>query len=1148
MSLRESPSHWKEVRFMMRRFTSLTLAFLIGCLLCALVHAQTVTVSPTSLSFGSQVVSTTSAAKAVTLKNGQSVVLTISSIAASGDYAQSNNCGTSLAAGASCIISVKFTPTTTGTRTGTLTVTDNASNSPQTVSLTGSGVLPAALTPTSLSFGSQVVGTTSAAKTVTLKNNQTVSLAISSITTSGDYAQTSTCGTSLATGTSCTISVTFTPTTTGTRTGTLTVADSATNSPQTTTLTGTGLIPASVAPTSLGFGSEVVNTTSVAKIATLTNNQAVALNISSIATTGDYAQTNACGASLAAKASCTISVTFTPTTTGTRTGSLTVTDSATNSPQAVSLTGTGTAAPHIASLSPTSGVIGTSITITGSGFGSSQGLSTVTFNGTVAAPTSWTGSKIVAPVPPGAISGNVVVTVDGSASNGSSFTVLLPPNITSLSPNAGAVGTYVSIAGTNFGTAQGTSTITFNGTAATPTSWSDTFIFGPVPTGATTGNVMVTVGGQASNGFSFPVNPASVPVITGIEGASGGEGTPVTITGTNFGATQGTSTVAFNGTSSTPMSWSTSSIVAPVPTGAATGNLVVTVNGFAGNGLSFTVGQPSSDPVITPVYTPTGSSRAYPNQKAIAVGADGFSRFVTGDSSSGYSDQIVYVRCLDQDCVTHNTAKFTTGQWTFDYSMALGPDGFARIAYSTFSNIPPGHNSFLGFIQCSDADCISFTNTVVDGASDNGVASIAVGSDGTSYIVYDYGYDFYDNVSAYDEQGVGLATCDSGGCGTTQIAPINVFDSIQATITIGANGSPAIVYEDSGNTTSGIPQPNSVHYYANGGDTIISSDGYGNGTGLNDIAIGLDGFAMITFANASGKGVDFIQCTNLSCSTNSISTVIVPGSPQGGGSLTVGADGDALLELGVDSPPGAVHYVTCAAADCSNYDDSPLLGSLDNSNLSIIRGLDGLPRMIAGDSQGKIDHVRKTVSAKLTQRTSDTVSSDDSALGTYNNAVGTTSLGPIILTGTAGLGCGIGMEMIGTITPSSYTGTVTLHRQIVNRRSYAGSTPTASVTDTDDTSEPDFRDDNPQSGGSAGKVYDLDAAGPGSYTDSITHRYRANFYEWAALPDGTRISPYYNYYVRISCKHTSSGYQFVNDVAGDNQIAVGETSTTWNLQ
>ncbi len=454
-------------------------------------------------------------------------------------------------------------------------------------------------------------------------------------------------------------------------------------------------------------------------------------------------------------------------------------------------------APTITTLTPGSGVVGAAVTITGTNFGATQGTSTVTFNGTTATPTSWSATSIVVPVPPGATTGPVVVTVAGTASNGASFTVTpaagtialvqhanadlggtsavlafpaanvagdlsvvvvrafvagqaisvtdsngnlyrqatqvnngtddtlaiyyaqniaagantvtvsvstsasirvaileyggvalanaldvtasnsatsagpasgnatttaagdlligavstqsfrtvtsgasytvreavavapstvlmvedaiqptagstsasatldssdtwaaamaafkpqgaaTAPTITSLSPTGGAVGASVTITGTNFGATQGTSVVKFNGTTATPTSWSATSIVAPVPAGATTGNVTVTVGGVASNGSAFTVVPTAT--ITSLSPTSGAVGASVTITGTNFGATQGTSVVKFNGTTATPTSWSATSIVAPVPAGATTGNVTVTVGGVASNGSPFTV-------------------------------------------------------------------------------------------------------------------------------------------------------------------------------------------------------------------------------------------------------------------------------------------------------------------------------------------------------------------------------------------------------------------------------------------------------------------------------------------------------------------------------------------------------------------------------
>jgi len=219
--------------------------------------APAVTLSPTSLTFASQTVNTTSAAQSVTLTNSGSAPLTINSIAVtgtnSGDFAQATTCPISpstLAAGAKCTISVTFTPAATGTRSASVTVTDNAADSPESVALSGTGVTgsPAVtLSPTSLSFGNHLVGTTSVAQKVTLTNSGTAALTINSIgltgTNAGDFAQTNTCPantSTLAPGSSCTISVTFKPTAMGSRTASVSISDNASGSPQSVPLSGSG--------------------------------------------------------------------------------------------------------------------------------------------------------------------------------------------------------------------------------------------------------------------------------------------------------------------------------------------------------------------------------------------------------------------------------------------------------------------------------------------------------------------------------------------------------------------------------------------------------------------------------------------------------------------------------------------------------------------------------------------------------------------------------------------------------------------------------------------------------------------------------------------------------------------------------------------
>jgi hypothetical protein len=452
--------------------------------------ATGVTATPSALNFGSVGTGSTSAAQTVTVSNPTGSAASVSSISTSGDFAQTNNCGSSIAANGSCTVSVTFTPTATGTRTGTLSV--NAGGTTNTVSLSGTGTAPGPVlnaTPASLSFAGTVVGSSAAAQTVTVTNSGTTSATVSGVAVTGDFSQTNNCST-IAVGASCTVTVAFRPTAAGSRTGTMTVTSNANNSPTTVTLTGSGIdsttniaagrpasasssngtyvasnltdsdastywesangsfpqwaqvdlgqsysvgkvvlrLPPSTAwsartqtlsllgstdgstfstivgsagytfdpntnnntvtitfnataaryvranitantgwsagqlsdfavfpssgggstsatlstsPASLTFASQALNTTSSPQTVTVTNTGTAAAAVSGIATTGDFSQTNTCGTSIAASASCTVSVKFAPTASGTRTGNLTITSNASNSPTTVALTGTG---------------------------------------------------------------------------------------------------------------------------------------------------------------------------------------------------------------------------------------------------------------------------------------------------------------------------------------------------------------------------------------------------------------------------------------------------------------------------------------------------------------------------------------------------------------------------------------------------------------------------------------------------------------------------------------------------------------------------------------------------------------------------------------------------------------------------------------
>ena len=238
-------------------------------------------------------------------------------------------------------------------------------------------------------------------------------------------------------------------------------------------------------------------------------------------------------------------------------------------------------APTITSFAPTSGSVGTNVTISGTNF---TGATAVTFNGVSASFIATSDTAIQATVPAGATTGPLSVTTPGgTATSTNNFTVVSVPTITSFAPASGPVGTSVTISGTNF---TGATSVTFSGKGASFTVTSDTAIQATVPTGATTGPLSVTTpGGTATSTNNFTV--VSVPTITSFAPASGPVGTSVTISGTNF---TGATSVTFSGKGASFTVTSDTAIQATVPTGATTGPLSVTTpGGTTTSANSFTV-------------------------------------------------------------------------------------------------------------------------------------------------------------------------------------------------------------------------------------------------------------------------------------------------------------------------------------------------------------------------------------------------------------------------------------------------------------------------------------------------------------------------------------------------------------------------------
>jgi hypothetical protein len=441
----------------------------IGFNITAATTAPVATLT-SALAFPTTTVNITSAPLAATLSNTGNAILNISSIAIvgtnPGDFAiatGANACGSTLAASATCSIYVTFKPASANNFTATLTVTDNASPTTQSATLTGTGTAaaaPVATLTSTLAFPSTTVNTTSAPLTATLSNTGNAILNISSIaivgTNPGDFAiatGANACGSTLAASASCSIYVTFTPASAASFTATLTVTDNASPTTQSATLTGTGTAPpapvAALTPASLTF-TATTGVTSAAQSATLANSGNATLNINSITIAGanpsDFAigtGANACGETLAAGATCTISVTFTPASVASFTATLQVADNASGSPQTTSLSGTGTAVipPSFTVSSSTSaqtiqpgGAATYTITVSSQN-GSFANAVALSASGL---PTGATATFAPASITPGAASSNSTLTVQtesatASASKSRSVWPLAAPTLAFLS-------------------------------------------------------------------------------------------------------------------------------------------------------------------------------------------------------------------------------------------------------------------------------------------------------------------------------------------------------------------------------------------------------------------------------------------------------------------------------------------------------------------------------------------------------------------------------------------------------------------------------------------------------------------------------------------------------------------------------------------
>lgn len=348
--------------------TDLAVVNAIGESISILLQPVTqLTALPSELNFGNQVVGSVSGPRSITVINTGTNTITFSAIGVTGDFrvvggSNSGECPLTgnLAVGSSCIVNVTFTPSQTGVRVGSLSITGNANGSPQLISLMGTGISAVGgivATPTSLIFGPQNIRSTSAAQTITVSNTGATVVSLSGLSATGDFAvsgsvpRSCTASISLSAGGSCSVGVTFTPIQTGTRNGTLTIFLSSGGSPVLVALSGTGVATTGMlvaSPMALTFGPQNLQSASIPKSIMVSNTGTVAVTVGSLTINGDFSilsgtGAGSCGASLslAANSSCTVGVVFAPTKPGASIGAVSISNSDGGSTIQVTLQGVG---------------------------------------------------------------------------------------------------------------------------------------------------------------------------------------------------------------------------------------------------------------------------------------------------------------------------------------------------------------------------------------------------------------------------------------------------------------------------------------------------------------------------------------------------------------------------------------------------------------------------------------------------------------------------------------------------------------------------------------------------------------------------------------------------------------------------------------
>jgi len=926
--------------------------------------------APPSINFGNQTVGTTSNSWTVTLNNTTAFNSTFTTpIAVTGPFAETNTCGTGLAAHSTCNVVVTFVPTATGTANGLLSVAINGGNLVTPVPLTGVGTTSAPVVvfaPTSVDFGSQVVGTTSNSWTITL-NNESGSPATltSALAITGPFIETNNCGTTLAAYTTCNVVVSFVPVAAGTATGQLTAIVNGISTPLTVALTGTGASATPVvvfSPTSVDFGSQVVGTASNSWTITLNNITSFPAPFAgplAITGSGDFTQTNSCGTYLAANSTCNVVVTFTPSSTGVINGQLVVLLSGSSTPVTVSLTGTGTTSTPVAIFSPTSidfgsQTIGTTsnpwtVTLSNtSGTAASLTVPLAIAGSTAFAMVNYCGTSLPAystcniqvtftPSATGAVTGQLVALINGSSAP---LTVALTGTGTSATQVVTFSPTNINFGNQTVGTASNAWTVTLSNTSGTNAVFSSPIAISGSTAFTQNNNCGSVLGAYSTCNVQVTFTPSATGAVTGqLVALINGSITPLTValTGTGTAATPvlqfSTSSINFgnqtDGTSSSAWTVTLSNTSAFAATYL---NIALLGGPFTQTNNCGTYLAPYSSCTMLVTFTPTSplpytgviilqpTTGPVLNINLTGTGLDATPVLTFSPSSINFGNQMVTTS--SSWTVTLNNTSGTAA--TFSSALSILGSGFTQTnncgtylaAYSTCTAVitftPPGAVTFNGLLVVSPTTGAPQTVTLT-----------GTGLPVTSVIFYSPTSIDFGNQLVGTAGNAWTVTLNNTGNAAVAFSGVSLTDTTNfsqtnscgtylpaySTCTIQVNFTPSTTGVINASLTSVI----------DGVTETVSLTGTGTvppdyTISVNPSTVTLDagqtGLATFTFTPVGGfSGTVFFYCTNLPVG---VSCIFNPASVTANGSNTVQTASLTIMTTGPYSGTVAMNHVESA--------------------------------------------------------------------------------------------------------------------------------------------------------------------------------------------------------------------------------------------